>query len=109
MLDCRMADAPPPRPIAIEEFLPLVGSALQAECEPRSATLELVSATPLVNHAKLDRAPFILILRSAPEAILVSGSYVLRGTGFGPDVIDIIQIARPAAAAAGNYYQAVFN
>jgi hypothetical protein len=104
-----MRDTPPPRPIGIDEFLPLVGKRLTADCDPRSVDLELVSATPLVNHAKLDRPPFILILRTAPEALLTSGIYVLRGTGFGPDVVDIIQIARPAAGAPGHYYQAVFN
>lgn len=104
-----MTDAPAPRPIAIEEFLPLVGSALHAECEPRSVMLELISVTPLVNHARLDRAPFILVLRSAPDAVLVSASYVLRATGFGPDVVDIIQIAPLPSGAPGHYYQAVFN
>jgi hypothetical protein len=104
-----MSDGPAPRPIAIEEFLQLVGSALHADCEPRSVMLELVSVTPLINHARLDRAPFIVMLRSAPDAVLLSGSYVLRGTGFGPDVIDIIQIAPLASGAPGHYYQAVFN
>ncbi|WP_010185614.1 DUF6916 family protein [Sphingomonas sp. PAMC 26605] len=104
-----MRDTPPPRPIGIDEFLPLVGKQLNADCDPRPVALELVSATPLVNHAKLDRPPFILILRSEPSALLTSASYVLRAKGFGPDVVDIIQIARPAKGEAGHYYQAVFN
>ena len=104
-----MTDTLPLRPIHIDEFSPLVGSVLLADCAPRSVELELVSATPLVNHAKLDRPPFILILRSAINALLVSGSYMLRGKGFGPDVVDLIQIARPSAGAPGHYYQAVFN
>lgn len=104
-----MTDTPPPRPIHIDEFLPLVGRTLDADCDPRSVALELVSATPTVNHAKLERLPFILILRAAPETVLVSGTYVFSGHGFGPDVIDIIQIAAPASGAPGNYYQAVFN
>lgn len=104
-----MRETPAPRPIGIDEFLPLVGKRMSADCDPRPVDLELVSATPLVNHAKLDRAPFMLILRSDPSAVLTSSSYVLRGKGFGPDVVDIIQIARPAKGEAGHYYQAVFN
>lgn len=104
-----MRETPLPRPIHIDEFTPLVGQMLQADCDPRPVDLELVSATPLVNHARLERPPFTLILRSMPNAMLTSGSYVLQGKGFGPDVIDIIQIAPPASGAPGHYYQAVFN
>lgn len=110
LLGLGMADAPPfPRSISIDEFIPLLGRVLSADCDPRSVDLHLVEATPLVNHARIDRPPFILILRSSPDARLVSGGYVLRGNGFGPDLVDIMQIARPAAAAPGHYYQALFN
>ncbi len=101
--------APAPRPIFIEELTPLVGQTLTADCEPRSVALELVEASPLRNHAKLDRPPFILVFRSAPDAILTAGSYVMRGKGFGPDVIHISQIAAPRNGSPGHYYQAVFN
>lgn len=105
-----MTDAKPlPRPIFLEELTPLVGKTLTADCDPRSVPLELVEATPLRNHAKLDRPPFLLIFRSAPDAVLMSGSYVMRGQGFGPDVIDISQIAPPRTRGPGHYYQAVFN
>jgi hypothetical protein len=105
-----MTDAvPPPRTIAIEAFLPLVGQLLQAACDPRPMALELISATPLINHAKLARPPFILMLRSAPNAILVTGTYVLCGHGFGPDQVHLAQIAAPAGLPPGHYYQAVFN
>ncbi|KQN21206.1 hypothetical protein ASE86_14625 [Sphingomonas sp. Leaf33] len=103
------ADTPAPRPIFLEELTPLVGKTLTADCDPRTVPLELVEASPLRNHAKLDREPFILIFRSAPDALLMSGSYVIRGEGFGPDVIDIAQIATPNTGTPGHYYQAVFN
>ncbi|WP_240663679.1 hypothetical protein [Sphingomonas sp. UV9] len=100
---------PLPRPIHLGEFTPLVGHALMADCDPQPVALQLVEASPLINHAKLDRPPFILIFRSAPDAMLMPGSYVLRGGGFGPDLIDIGRIARPLAGEPGHYYQAVFN
>lgn len=104
-----MSDTPLPRPIQLAEFTPLVGETLTADCDPRPVTLHLVEASPLANYAKLDRPPFILIFRSAPDAMLVSGTYVMRGKGFGPDVIDIGQIASPSTGEPGHYYQAVFN
>ncbi len=100
---------PLPRPIHLGEFTPLVGHALMADCDPQLVALQLVEASPLINHAKLDRPPFILIFRSAPDAVLVSGSYVMRGDGFGPERIDIAQIARPLSGEPGHYYQAIFN
>lgn len=110
MLRIGMTDSMPiPRPIHLGEFTPLVGGAFMADCDPRAVTLQLVEASPLVNHAKLDRPPFILTFRSAPDAMLTSGSYVLRGDGFGPDLIDLGQIARPISGEPGHYYQAVFN
>lgn len=105
-----MSDAVPlPRIIAIEEFLPLVSQRLQAACDPEPVLLDLVSATPLVNHARLARPPFLLIFRSAPDALLVEGSYVMRAPGFGPDQVYIAPIAPPADAAPGRYYQSVMN
>jgi len=105
-----MTHTPPaPRPIFLEELTPLVGRTLTADCEPRSVALELVEASPLRNHAKLDRPPFILIFRSEPDAMLMPGGYVMRGPGFGPDVIHITEIAAPRTGSPGHYYQAVFN
>ena len=100
---------PIPRPIHLGEFTPLVGGTFMADCDPQAVTLRLVKASPLINHARLDRPPFILTFRSAPETMLVSGTYVLRGDGFGPDRIDLGQIARPLSGEPGHYYQAVFN
>lgn len=105
-----MTDSMPlPRPIHLAELTPLVGQTLTAECDPGPVPLELVEASPLVNHARLDRPPFILIFRSAPEAQLISGTYIMRGKGFGPDLIDIARTVTPNTAAPGHYYQAVFN
>lgn len=105
-----MTDSVPlPRSLHLEEFTPLVGHTLIADCDPRPVDLHLVEASPLVNRAGLERPPFILILRSAPDAVLISGSYVLRGDAFGPDPIDIAQIAPPLSGEPGHYYQAVFN
>jgi len=89
--------------------MPLLGNIFLADCSPQTAELHLVEISPSRNFAQLDRPPFILIFRSAPEVLLVSGSYALRSDGFGPDLIDIIQIASPAAGTPGHYYQAVFN
>lgn len=105
-----MTDSMPlPRPIHLAELTPLVGRTLTAECDPKPVPLELLEASPLVNHAKLDRPPFILIFRSAPEAQLMEGTYVMRGMGFGPDLISIAQTVTPNTGAPGHYYQAVFN
>lgn len=105
-----MTDSMPlPRPINLAELTPLIGQTLTAECDPQPVPLELLEASPLVNHAKLDRPPFILILRSAPEAQLMEGTYVMRGRGFGPDLISIAPTVTPNTGAPGHYYQAVFN
>lgn len=100
---------PLPRPIHLGEFMPLVGHSLMADCDPQAVALQLIEASPLINHAKLDRPPFILIFRSAPDAMLMPGRYVLRGGGFGPDLVDIARIACPLSAEPGHYYQSVFN
>lgn len=105
-----MTDSMPlPRPIHLAEFTPLVGQALLADCDPRPVSLHLVEASPLVNRARLERPPFILIFRSAPDAVLTTGTYVVRGAGFGPDLIHLAQILRPPSGEPGHYYQAVFN
>lgn len=110
MLRIGMTNSTPiPRAIHLGEFTPLVGGAFMADCDPQAVALQLMEASPLVNHARLDRPPFILTFRSAPEAMLMSGTYVLRGVGFGPDLIDLGQIARPLSGEPGHYYQAVFN
>ena len=93
----------------LEEFTPLVGRTMIADCDPRPAELTLVEASPLRHQDPHDRTPFILIFRSSPEVLLVAGSYKMRTAGFGPAAIHIMQIAPPAGSQGGHYYQAIFN
>jgi hypothetical protein len=103
------AETPLPRPIALEEFAPLVGKDMLADCTPKPIELVLVEAHPLRPSAFSSRQPFVLVFRSRPEILLVSGNYVMRCGAFGPDLIYISQIAQPPGGQLGNYYQAVFN
>lgn len=98
-----------PRPMVLEEFLPLVGRAFVAHCEPAEIEIALVEAAPLKDRGLTSRPPFILIFRTPPEALLVEGSYVLRCGSWGPDRISIWPTIAPHQAAPGHYYQAVFN
>lgn len=97
------------RHLCLADFVPLVGRTLWAECDPNAVELELMEATPLRDCGMVDRPPFILIFRSGPKALLVSATYQLHGHSFGPEPVDLIQIARPASGPPGHYYQAVFN
>lgn len=98
-----------PRTMLLEEFAPLVGRIILADCNPRPAELTLVEATPLRHQIEGARSPFIAIFRSSPQVLLVSGNYVMHAAGFGPDLIYISQVAAPLGATEGHYYQAVFN
>lgn len=98
-----------PRPMVIDEFLPLVGKTLQLDCDPRPAELTLIEASPGRHQGDPRRPSFILIFRSSPATLLVSGSYAMRAEGLEPAVVYISQIAPPAAAPEAHYYQAVFN
>ncbi len=98
-----------PRPIPLEEFAPMVGEVLLADCQPRPAELVLVEARPSKNRAVFDRLAFTLIFRSKPEVQLVEAAYKLRCGEFGPELVHIIPIGPLAGDVPGNYYQAVFN
>lgn len=102
-------DSTLPRVLHLDEFVPFVGQTLWADCDPAPVPLALIEATPLMNRAGLDRPPFLLVFRSAPEALLMSAEYVMRGERFGPVRISLMQLARPSAGSPGHYYQAVFN
>jgi hypothetical protein len=93
----------------LDEFTPLVGQQLLADCNPKVATLTLVEATPLRQPDFGNRMPFILIFRSEPDVLLLAGSYAMRCNGFGPESIYIAQMAQPPEGQLGHYYQAVFN
>jgi hypothetical protein len=98
-----------PRPMTLEEFSPLVGLTLEADCAPRAVPMVLIEASPSRHPGLDDRRPFTLIFRSAPNAFLVAGTYAMRRNGFGPALINIAPIAPTPGAAPGRYYQAVFN
>jgi hypothetical protein len=98
------------RPMFIEEFAPLLGQTLYADCEPRPAPLKLVEVRALPAHAVIERLPFILIFHTTPEIFLVSGSYALRCGEFGPALVHISPTLAPLHdKLPGQYYQAVFN
>lgn len=98
-----------PRSMVIEEFQPYVGKLFRLDCEPRNVDITLISATPLVNHRPSMRPPFILLFHSDAMVQLGTGIYAMRSGGFGPDLVYIEQTMPPPDAAAGNYYQAIFN
>ena len=98
------------RPMFIEEFEPLVGQIFEADCTPKVAQLKLVSVLPSRFPAGPLRKPFTLIFHSSPAVMLVGALYKMRCPGLEPAMIYIEPTAPPAAgAAAGHYYQAVFN
>lgn len=98
-----------PRTMILDEFLPHVGQAFVANCNPKPVALTLIEASPLRQFGPTDRPPFILVFYTPPETMLVSGSYEMRCGNFGPDLITINDMIPPARAQAGYYYQAVFN
>jgi hypothetical protein len=98
-----------PRPMFLDEFMPMVGQSLLADCDPAPIELQLTQARPLPNHARLDRPPFILMFRTSPEIVLVAGMYAMKCGEWGPDLIYIEQVASPDLKDNGHFYQAVFN
>lgn len=100
--------SPAHRAIAIDEFAPLVGQTLLADCSPRPAPLVLVALHPYTRGISA-RVPFTLVFRSASDIQLVAGLYPLKCGEFGPDIVYLEPMMPPQDAVAGNYYQAVFN
>ncbi|HEX3408344.1 MAG TPA: hypothetical protein VHS81_13995 [Caulobacteraceae bacterium] len=98
-----------PRPMTLDEFTPMVGQVLLADCNPKPVELKLVEAAPLPNLSKVERHPFILIFRSPPEILLVTGIYAMRCGEWGPDLIYIEETGSPDPQDKGHFYQAVFN
>jgi hypothetical protein len=98
-----------PRPMTMDEFLPLVGQVLLADCNPKPAELKLVEARPLLDRGLATRPPFQLIFQSAPEILLVAGIYAMRCGEWGPELIYVEQMASLGFTEAGHFYQAVFN
>lgn len=98
-----------PRPMVLEEFLPLLGKDFRADCNPGEVPLQLTEAYPLRDQNLTTRPPFMLIFRSPKEAMLIDGVYTMSCGGWGPELIQIMQIIAPHDGEAGHYYQAVFN
>jgi len=93
----------------LDEFVSLVGREFVADCTPRTVAVTLIEAVPLRFPSVTDRPPFSLLFRSAPNALLMSGSYALRCEGFGPDLVHLSPISPPPQSEPGYYYQAIFN
>lgn len=101
---------PEPRSMVLAEFAHLVGQPFRIDTSPEELEIELVEAKPLRDIGIADRPPFILIFRSAPDAFLMSGTYVMKAKGFGPDLIHINPTNPPPGPRTGHhFYQAVFN
>jgi hypothetical protein len=98
-----------PRSMTLDEFAPMVGQTLLADCEPKPVEIQLTSARPLPNHGPVERPPFILIFRTPPEIVLVAGIYPMKCGEWGPDLIYIEEMASPDLNDKGHFYQAVFN
>ena len=98
-----------PRPMTLDEFTPMVGLNLLADCNPKPVELKLVSAKPLPHLAPIERAPFILVFRSPAEIVLVTGIYAMKFGEWGPDLIYIEEMMTPDLNDNGHFYQAVFN
>ena len=98
-----------PRQMTIDEFEPLVGQWLLADCEPETVKIKLIDAKLLKPNEMAERPPFILVFHTPPHVQLLDGGYVMRCGQFGPDIIYMSSLLRPAGAEEGFYYQAVFN
>jgi hypothetical protein len=98
-----------PRPMFLHEFAPMVGQFLLADCDPNPVELKLTEARPLPNRAQIERPPFLLMFRTAPQIVLVAGLYAMKCGEWGPDLIYIEQTFSPDPKDDGNFYQAVFN
>jgi hypothetical protein len=98
-----------PRPMTLDEFTPMVGQTLLADCNPKPVELKLTEARPSPNYGPVERHPFILIFRTPPEIVLVAGIYAMRCGEWGPDLIYIEEMAASDLTDKRHFYQAVFN
>ena len=80
-----------------------------ADCNPKPVELKLTSARALPDNGPAERPPFILVFRTPPEILLVTGIYAMRCGEWGPDLIYIEQMAARDLNDTGHFYQAVFN
>lgn len=98
-----------PRPMVLEEFMPLVDKWFLADCVPQPVEIQLVGASPGRVHDASARPPFALTFFTSPETLLQDGIYALRCESFGPDLVHISSLVAPLAGEPGYYYQAIFN
>lgn len=98
-----------PRQMTLDEFEPLVGQWMLADCDPETVKIKLVEAKPLKPNEIAERPPFILVFHTPPHIHLLDGGYVMRCGQFGPDIIHISSLIQPAKSDEGFYYQAIFN
>ncbi len=95
--------------MTLDEFIPMVGQTLLADCSPKPVELQLVEAKPLPNLSGVERHPFLLMFRTPPEILLVTGIYAMKCGEWGPDLIYIERTMSPNPKDPGYFYQAVFN
>jgi hypothetical protein len=98
-----------PRPMTLDEFTPMLGQTLLADCDPKPVELQLVEAKPLPNLSGVERHPFILIFRTPPEILLVPGIYAMKCGEWGPALVYIERTMPSDPKDNGHFYQAVFN
>lgn len=95
-----------PETLNAEDFAPFVGKTFQAEGHPQSLTLVTLH-TPTAGGAGTGRAPFSLILRGPPGAIVPEGFY--RFTADGRQDFELYMMPIQTASREHQDYQIVFN
>jgi len=67
------------------------------------------SGRQLPNLSGVERHPFLLIFRTPPEVLLLTGIYAMKCGEWGPDLIYIEETMSPDPKDDGHFYQATFN
>lgn len=104
-----MTDTPIPRSVPMEQFQPFVGRVLEAHCDPEHVPLTVVSVDPTLALSPLQKASYNVLLRSAPDQLLMDGVYVLSAPGFGSEPVFLSACLAPMTGEPGYYYQVIFN
>lgn len=87
----------------------MVGQMLVADCSPTPVEIKLVSAKPMPNLSGVERHPFLLMFRTPPEVLLLTGIYAMKCGEWGPDLVYIEETMSPDPKDDGHFYQATFN
>lgn len=104
-----MTDIPIPRRVPIEQFQPHVGRVLEAHCDPEHVPLVVVSVDPSLVASSFEHPAYNVLLRSAPDQLLMDGIYVLSAREFGSEPVFLSNCLAPRSGEPGYYYQVVFN